>query len=146
MQSEVAPAAERIRLFVYGLLLSGEREHELLQGSALVGAARTKPEYTLVDLGVYPALLAGGTVSVLGELYLVSRAVRFELDVKHQCGVLFQRIRVTLEDGSEAETYAMREEQVRGKRRLKLGDWRGRLSPPPRSPTRSQFVQNLRRR
>lgn len=144
--SSSAADADRIRLFVYDLLLEGEREHELLKDSVLVGPARTKPEHTLVDLGVYPALLQGGTVSVLGELYLVSRAIRFELDVKRQCPVLFQRARVSLDDGSEAEAYVMREEQVRGKRRLKLGDWRGRLSPQPRSPSRSAFVQNLRRR
>jgi gamma-glutamylcyclotransferase (GGCT)/AIG2-like uncharacterized protein YtfP len=118
----------------------------LLQGSTLLGAVRTKPAYYLVDLQVYPALVPGGQVSVVGELYLVTKAVRFELDVKRQCPVLFQRIRVTLEDGSEAEAYAMREEQVRGKRRLKQGDWRGRFSPQPRPLSRSEFVQNLRRR
>jgi gamma-glutamylaminecyclotransferase len=146
MQTVPSTDVDRIRLFVYGLLLEGEREHELLKGSVLIGPARTKPEYTLVDLGVYPALLTGGAVSVLGELYVVSRAVRFELDVRRQCPVLFQRVRVKLDDDTEAETYAMSEEQVRGKRRLKLGDWRGRLSPQPRAPSRSQFVQNLRRR
>jgi gamma-glutamylcyclotransferase (GGCT)/AIG2-like uncharacterized protein YtfP len=143
----VAPTdADRVRLFVYGLLLEGEREHAQLAGSTLLGPIRSKPEFYLVDLGVYPALVPGGQVSVVGELYLVSKATRFELDVKRQCPVLFQRIRIGLEDGSEAETYAMREEQVRGKRRLKLGDWRGRLSPPPRSLSRSEFIQNLRRR
>lgn len=137
---------ERVRLFVYGLLLEGEREHALLAGSRLLGPARTKAEYYLVDLGVYPALVPGGQVSVTGELYMVSKATRFELDVKRQCPVLFQRIRVTLEDGSEAEAYAMREEQVRGKRRLKQGDWRGRFSPRPKPLSRSEFIQNLRRR
>jgi gamma-glutamylcyclotransferase (GGCT)/AIG2-like uncharacterized protein YtfP len=144
--SHVASSEDRVRLFVYGLLLAGEREHALLAGSTLIGPVRTKAEFYLVDLGVYPALVPGGQVSVVGELYLVSKATRFELDVKRQCPVLFQRIRVTLEDGSEAEAYAMREEQVRGKRRLKLGDWRGRLSPPPRSQSRAEWVQHFRRR
>lgn len=138
--------SERVRLFVYGLLLEGEREHALLAGSTLLGAVRTQPQYYLVDLGVFPALVPGGQVSVVGELYLVSKATRFELDVKRQCPILFQRSRVTLEDGSEAEAYTMREEQVRGKRRLKLGDWRGRFSPQPRPLSRAEFIQNLRRR
>lgn len=146
MSHVTSPDAERVRLFVYGLLLTGEREHTLLAGSTLLGAARTKAEYYLVDLGVYPALVPGGQVSVVGELYLVSKATRFELDVKRQCPVLFQRIKVALEDGSEAEAYAMREEQVRGKRRLKQGDWRGRFSPQPRPLSRSEWVQNFRRR
>jgi hypothetical protein len=36
---------------------------------------------------------------------------------------------VELEDGSRAETYVMDAEQVRGKRRLKNGSWRGRFEP-----------------
>lgn len=138
--------SDRVRLFVYGLLLEGEREHALLAGSKLLGPVRTQPAFYLVDLGVYPALVPGGQVSVVGELYLVSKATRFELDVKRQCPILFQRTIVTLEDGSEAEAYTMREEQVRGKRRLKLGDWRGRFSPKPKPLSRAEFIQNLRRR
>lgn len=120
-----------IRLFVYGLLLEGEREHELLASARLLGKVRTAPAYTLVDLDVYPALLVGGNVSVAGELYEIDKKTRFEIDVKKQVPALFQRVKVTLEDGTEAETYAMRDEQVRGKRRLKNGSWRERFAPRP---------------
>lgn len=122
-----------IRLFVYGSLMQGEREHERLAGAAFVGPVRTMPEYTLVDLGPYPALLENGCVSIVGELYLVDKKQRFSLDVKMECPVLFQRIEVRLEDGSQAETYAMRDEQVRGKRRLAQGDWRSRFAPRKRT-------------
>ena len=118
-----------VRLFVYGLLLQGEREHALLEGAALLGPAQTTPQHTLVDLDFYPVLLVGGQVSVLGELYGVSRQVRFKLDVHHQCPVLFTRVVVELADGTTAETYAMDEDKVRGKRRLKNGSWRGRFEP-----------------
>lgn len=123
------PVDTDLRLFVYGLLLKGEREHPLLEGAQLLEEARTAPEHTLVDLEVYPVLLVGGQVSVLGELYGVSRHLRFKLDVHHQCPVLFRRITVQLADGTQAETYAMDEEKVRGKRRLKNGSWRGRFEP-----------------
>jgi gamma-glutamylcyclotransferase (GGCT)/AIG2-like uncharacterized protein YtfP len=123
------PVDTELRLFVYGLLLQGEREHPLLEGAELLEEARTAPEHTLVDLDVYPVLLVGGQVSVLGELYGVSRHLRFKLDVHHQCPVLFRRITVQLADGTQAETYAMDEEKVRGKRRLKNGSWRGRFEP-----------------
>lgn len=122
-----------IRLFVYGSLLRGERDHELLAGATFVGPVRTAPEYTLVDLGPYPALVENGRVSVVGEVYLVDKKQRFTLDVKKECPVLFQRIEVRLDDGSRAEAYAMRDEQVRGKRRLGDGDWRRRFAPRPRS-------------
>ncbi len=133
-----------LRLFVYGLLLRGEREHDLLHGAELVGAVRTAPTYTLVDLGTYPALVLSGCVPVAGELYLVSRKHRFAIDVKRQCPVLFHRTVVRLADGSEAEAYAMREDQVRGKRRIANGSWRERFAPRPRSAVTSALVRALR--
>jgi gamma-glutamylcyclotransferase (GGCT)/AIG2-like uncharacterized protein YtfP len=121
------PATPEVRLFVYGLLLQGEREHALLEGAPLLAEARTVAEHTLVDLDFYPVLLLGGQVSVVGELYAISRQLRFKLDVHHQCPALFRRARVLLSDGSEAETYVMDDEKVRGKRRLRAGSWRGRF-------------------
>ena len=135
-----------VRLFVYGMFLPGERGKELLSGSPLVGPATTRASYTLMDLGVYPALIAGGSTSVTGELYLVSRATRYQLDVKSECPVLFQRTLVDLTDGSQAEAYVMREDQVRGRRRVQHGDWRGRFAPKPREPERAAWIEALRRR
>lgn len=121
-----------MRLFVYSSLLAGERDHAQLQGAKFLGAVRTTPAYTLVELGPYAALVAGGAVSVLGELYLIDKKLRFVLDVNKQYPALFHRIEVALEDGSSAEAYAMRDEQVRGKRRIKHGSWRDRFAPRPR--------------
>jgi gamma-glutamylaminecyclotransferase len=121
-------SSDLVRLFVYGSMLEGEREHALLAGATFAGVTRTAPAYTLVEVPPYAALLAEGSVSVLGELYVIDKKLRFMLDVKRQCPVLFHRITVRLEDGSEAEAYAMREEQVRGKRRIKHGSYRGRFS------------------
>jgi gamma-glutamylcyclotransferase (GGCT)/AIG2-like uncharacterized protein YtfP len=141
-----APTDDTIRLFDYGSLMAGERDHALVAASKLVGPARTKAEYHLVDLGIYPALVRGGTVSVVGELYLVHRKACFAIDVSKQCPILFERSRIVLDDGSEVDAYLMPEERVRGRRRLKAGDWRERFAPAPRSPTRSAFVEALRRR
>jgi gamma-glutamylcyclotransferase (GGCT)/AIG2-like uncharacterized protein YtfP len=123
------PAVPEVRLFVYGLLLQGERDHGLLDGAESLGPALTVPEHTLVDLDFYPALLVGGHVAVAGELYGVSRHLRFKLDVHHQCPALFRRVSVKLADGTAAETYVMDDEKVRGKRRLRGGSWRGRFEP-----------------
>src|SRR4051794_39608917 len=54
-----APTDDTIRLFDYGSLMAGERDHALVAASKLVGPARTKAEYHLVDLGIYPALVRG---------------------------------------------------------------------------------------
>lgn len=121
--------SERVLIFAYGLLLKGESEHSLVAKAEFVGEVRTKPAFTLVDLGVYPALVVGGSTAVLGELYGMDKQTRFVLDVRHQCPVLFQRVSIELECGSVVDTYAMRDEQVRGKRRLKYGDWRTRFAP-----------------
>lgn len=138
--------AQFVHLFVYGLLLAGEREHDLLSDSAFLGQRRTQPAFTLVDLTVYPALLNSGHTAVVGELYLVSKAVRYTLDVRHECPVLFERIEITLEDGTVAETYVMREDQVRGKRRLGQGSWRDRFAPRPRSGPENPFALLARQR
>lgn len=135
-----------VRLFVYGLLLQGEREHGLLEGAQLLGEAQTVPEHTLVDLSFYPALLMGGNVAVLGELYSVSRELRFKLDVHHQCPALFRRVSVNLADGTRAETYVMDDDKVRGKRRLRGGSWRGRFEPRKSSVPPGPMTEYARKR
>lgn len=139
-------AAPEVRLFVYGLLLQGEREHALLEGAPLLAEAHTAPEHTLVDLDFYPVLLVGGHVAVQGELYGVSRQLRFKLDVHHQCPALFRRVSVTLADGTQAETYVMDEDKVRGKRRLKGGSWRGRFEPRKSSVPPGPMTEYARKR
>lgn len=138
--------ADQVRLFDYGSLMHGERDHALLAAATLVGEARTLAAYHLVDLGIYAALIAGGDVSVVGELYLIDRKSLFFVDVSKQCPALFERNRITLEDGTFADAYLMPEERVRGKRRLKGGSWRGRFAPPARERTRSPFIEALRKR
>jgi gamma-glutamylaminecyclotransferase len=140
------PAEPEVRLFVYGLLLQGEREHPLLEGAPLLGQVQTVQEHTLVDLSFYPVLLVGGQVAVAGELYGVSRHLRFKLDVHHQCPVLFRRVIVKLSDGTEAETYVMDEEKVRGKRRLRGGSWRGRFEPRRSSVPPGPMTEYVRKR
>ena len=120
------------RLFVYGTLLQGERDHALLGASPRLGAASTEPAFELVDLGAYAALVHGGSTSVRGELYLVDAKARAGLDIHRQVPLLFDRVRIRLDDGSEAHAYVMDESRVRGKRRLHHGDWRKRFAPSVR--------------
>jgi gamma-glutamylcyclotransferase (GGCT)/AIG2-like uncharacterized protein YtfP len=141
------PAAPpEVLLFVYGLLLQGEREHALLEDAPLLGEVLTAPEHTLVDLDFYPVLLVGGQVAVHGELYAVTRHLRFKLDVHHQCPALFRRVSVKLGDGTQAETYVMDDDKVRGKRRLKGGSWRGRFEPRKSSVPPGPMTQYARKR
>lgn len=138
-------AEDNHRLFVYGTLLEGEANHELLGGRTPVGRFTTEAFFHLVDLGPYPALVPGGTTSVAGELYLVDLRTLLAIDVAQQVPSLFARARVRLSDGTEAESHVMSEDRVRGRRRLRHGDWRTRFTAHI-APFASPFAQWARSR
>lgn len=128
------------RLFVYASMLAGEPEHDLLGGAQRLDVGTTAPRYALYDLGVYGALVEGGETAVAGELYLVPDALLASIDVARQVPLLFQRRAVQLADGGEAQAYCMSADNVRGKRRLRHGDWRRRFASNVPRPEPSPFV------
>ncbi len=134
------------RLFVYGTLLEGHPDHELLAGAEPLGAAQTESTYSLIDLGAYAAMVPGGTTSVHGELYLVDLATRAQIDRRRQVPILFVRSVVRLTGGGEAEAYVMSVDQVRGRRRLRHGDWKKRFVSNVPRPAPSPFVKWARGR
>ncbi len=133
-------------MFFYGTLLPGERDHALLANSELLGPALTEPLYQLVELNVYAALIPDGKVAVHGELYALDLETRRQIDVQRQVPILFQRATIRLADGSDAETYLMNPDQVRGKRRLAHGDWRKRFAPTLERQTPGKLVSWTRTR
>ena len=86
-------------IFVYGTLMTGERNHPQLRGLPCLGTARTQPAYTLYDLGPYPALAEGGETSVVGELYDVPPELIPSLDAFEGVPDLYQRVPIALMDG-----------------------------------------------
>jgi gamma-glutamylcyclotransferase (GGCT)/AIG2-like uncharacterized protein YtfP len=118
-----------LRLFVYGNLLTGHRDHSALDGATLLGEVLTAPQYTLVDIDVYAALIIDGKTAVCGELYSLDYAHLARIDALRQVPHLFQRQSVALADTTLAECYFMSFEQVRGRRRLGHGNWRERFAP-----------------
>lgn len=122
-------SAQLCRLFIYGTLLPGERDHAFLASAERIGPAVTEPLFQLVELNVYAALIPDGRVAVHGEIYDVTLETRRQIDVARQVPILFQRAPIRLADGSSVETYWMSPDQVRGKRRLSHGDWRKRFAP-----------------
>jgi gamma-glutamylcyclotransferase (GGCT)/AIG2-like uncharacterized protein YtfP len=124
------------RLFVYASLLAGEPGHGLLCGAQWLGAQTSEPRYALYDLGAYGALVEPGDTPVAGELYLVPEDVLARIDVARQVPLLFQRRAVRLADGADAQAYCMTADQVRGKRRIRHGDWHRRFASnvPRREP------------
>ena len=118
-----------LRLFVYGNLLSGQRDHTALETAELLGVVFTEARYTLVDIDVYAALIVDGKTAIRGELYSLDYTHLARIDKLRQVPHLFQRHRVTLADATEAECHFMSFEQVRGKRRLAHGNWLERFAP-----------------
>ena len=116
-------------LFVYGTLMQGEPEHGRLAQARAVGPATTEAAFDLVDLGVEPALVAGGSTAVAGEVYAMPPAVLASIDVFHGHPLRFRRGAIRLADGRVVEAYQLAADQTRGRRRIRSGDWKGRLAP-----------------
>lgn len=94
-----------------------------------LGPARTAPGYRLVELDRFPALIESGTMQVEGELYAIDRLLLGRLDELKENGRLFFRRQIGLEGGGAAHAYLMDEDKLRGRRRLRSGDWRRRFEP-----------------
>ncbi|KII77378.1 gamma-glutamylcyclotransferase family protein [Vibrio renipiscarius] len=77
-------------IFVYGTLRENQSNHHFLAGAEFLGMYKTQPEYTLYDLGAYPAVVKGSDV-VFGELYLVDDATLVQLDRLEDVPIEYRR-------------------------------------------------------
>ena len=111
------------RIFVYGSLMRGQANQEFLSKSRLIGAVKTLPRYTLVDLGPYPALLEGGATAVLGEVYEVDVATLRKLDQLEEHPHVYERRPVILESSEPAEAYVLHPHLRRGAPEIASGNW-----------------------
>lgn len=72
------------KVFVYGTLKSGGKVRGLDQfpGASIVGKATTTyPDYDMVDLGSFPAVLLKGKKYIQGEVWEVNDQTMLELDM-----------------------------------------------------------------
>ncbi len=115
-------------VFVYGTLLAGETNHHYLARARLVGEARTPAIFELYDLGPYPGLVERGEHAVVGELYEVDEATLAALDRLEDHPQFYRRVNVVLDNGTTAETYVLRLDQVLGHPVIPSGSWRARIS------------------
>ena len=66
-------------VFVYGTLKKGFGNHRLLENAHCLGEAYL-PRVIMLDLGAYPAIIAGGKKEVTGEVYQVDAETLARLD------------------------------------------------------------------
>jgi gamma-glutamylcyclotransferase (GGCT)/AIG2-like uncharacterized protein YtfP len=112
-------------LFVYGTLMAGEANAAELGEAAYLGPARTAPGYTLVDLGPYPGLVAGGATVVHGELYQVPSGQLGRLDLFEEHPTVYRRAPVVLAGGAAAVAYFL-VRPAPAAPCIASGDWRRR--------------------
>lgn len=70
----------QLQVFVYGSLKRGHYNHGLLRASSFLGCWRTPARYTLLDLGAFPGIVAGGGTAISGEVYGIDRGTLRALD------------------------------------------------------------------
>jgi len=117
---------QRTLLFVYGTLMRGEGAHGMLGPSArFIGAARTQPCFTLLDMGEYPALVEGGATAVVGELYEIDASLLPDLDRYEDVPDMYAR-RLLQVGEHQALTYVLHPELASGLRVIASGSWRDR--------------------
>ena len=86
--------------------MSGFQHHDKLLGATFRGLAQTRAEWTLIDLGAFPALIEGSGV-VRGELYEVDSTLLERLDRLEGVPDLYQRQACDLEGGVRALVYVL---------------------------------------
>lgn len=135
-----------VRFFVYASQLTGEPHHVELRGAKPVATLRTEPGYALVELPTMAGLVKSRDGSVLGEVYDLDRAVFLSVMKQARHPGLFVLTAIKLEDGTEAQTLALGEDQARGKRRIANGDYKGRFAPRAPAGEVAPFVRWARSR
>lgn len=119
-------------VFVYGTLMKGELHHTSIAHARFVRAAETLPEYELVQIDYYPAMLPGGGSRIMGELYEVDDATLKHLDELEEVPHYYERRVITLADGTDAQTYIMPRDRADKGSPIPSGYFRMRTAPPKR--------------
>lgn len=113
-----------MHVFVYGTLLSGERNHDLLAHARCLGTWETPPRFALYDVGPHPVLCARGTQSVRGEVYRINGADLQQLDRLEDYPRHYDRDLITTPWGPA--WYYFQHGVPAGARLIASADWRQR--------------------
>ena len=129
--TESTPTTSISLLFVYGTLLRGECREHVLASARYLGERTTRDEWTFVEChgGAFPALLPDGEQVVHGELYAVAPEHVRACDAIEGHPDFYRRTRITLDDGTECETYVLPTDfasRFAADTVIESGDWRNR--------------------
>ena len=117
-----------ILVFVYGTLMRGERNHGLLFGSRFISTNFTQPEFELVNLGDFPALMladfADGGKAICGEVYAVDKMILEIFDEVEDHPRFYRRTPIEMADRMLVQAYLLGTAQAALYPRIESGDWR----------------------
>lgn len=113
-------------MFVYGTLMKGELHHTTIKHARYLREVETMPEYELVKIDYYPAMLSGGTQRIRGELYEVDNLTLRHLDSLEEVPSYYERHAITLADGTQAFAYIMPRERAGKATPIRSGSFRKR--------------------
>jgi gamma-glutamylcyclotransferase (GGCT)/AIG2-like uncharacterized protein YtfP len=123
-------------IFVYGTLRRGEYNHRWLGNAPWLGRYRTPGRYTLLNLGQYPAVLAGGHTAIKGEVYTLNKVLLARLDRLENYPEEYLRERIATPYGT-AWIYLYRHRPAPDTPVIPSGDWRlARRLRPAATPIR----------
>jgi gamma-glutamylaminecyclotransferase len=118
----------RHRVFVYGTLLRGEVNHDLLRAAVFLGPHRTLRCFMLHLVGAYPGVSRGGRTGVAGEVYDVDGHGLRRLDRLEDYPILYDRGLIPTPYG-RAWIYVYRG-QLNDRPIIASGDWRAFAAAP----------------
>ncbi len=124
------PPQGQTRVFVYGSLMRGLHNNRVLhRGLArFIATDRTRRSFSLYDLGSFPAMVTGGKVSVVGEVWEVSSETLADLDRLEGHPAFYTRTKITLASGRRAHAYVMPAQQIAKRLLVSDGDWQAHLA------------------
>src|SRR5690606_2960739 len=113
LQKKENEMSQHHRVFVYGTLMRGLRNHGKMACAKFSGTAKTMlPSYTLVQSpsqstpgNITPGLKKRGNDCIRGELFVMDDECLSVLDQFEDVGGEYERSRVMLDDGSYAWAY-----------------------------------------
>lgn len=111
-------------VFVYGTLLSGEPNHEVLADAEYLGRGATEPVFDMVSLGAFPAIVSGGRTSITGEVYRVNQGTLAALDRLEGHPHFYRRAHVRLTTGESVTAYLLPRRRAQGRTHVAGGSWR----------------------
>jgi gamma-glutamylcyclotransferase (GGCT)/AIG2-like uncharacterized protein YtfP len=100
------------KIFVYGSLLRGMANHDVIKDAQYGGRARTAYEFTMVRLGYYPGVVHEGDQSIVGELYELSPVQLQRVDMLEGHPDYYKRKQIVLNTGDKAWIYLLGREYL----------------------------------